>query len=35
MDVLGSLTPDEAYKKERKQKQRLVARRKEKTHRSN
>lgn len=36
MDVLGSLTPDEAYEKERKkQKQRLVARRKEKTHRSN
>jgi len=36
MDVIGSLTPDEAYHKERrKQKQRLVARRKKKHHRSN
>lgn len=30
MDCLGSLTPDEAYERERKQKQRLVARRKKK-----
>jgi IS30 family transposase len=36
MDVLGSLTPDEAYEKERrKQKQRLVARQKKNTSRSN
>ncbi len=35
MDCLGSLTPDEAYAKERKQKQRLTARLKQKTQRSN
>ncbi len=35
MDVLRSLTPDEAYEKEKKQKQRRRARRKEKTQRSN
>jgi len=36
MDVLGSLTPDEAYEKEKKkQKQRLVARQKKNTSRSN
>lgn len=35
MDCLGSLTPDEAYAKEQKQKQRLIARLKQKTLRSN
>ena len=35
MDVLGSLTPDEAYEKEKKQKQRRMARSKEKSERSN
>jgi len=35
MDCLGSLTPDEAYEREKKQKQRREARRKRKQHRSN
>lgn len=35
MDVLGSLTPDEAYEKEKRQKQRRMAHRKEKRQRSN
>jgi IS30 family transposase len=35
MDCLGSLTPDEAYEKEKKQKQRREAHRKGKQHRSN
>lgn len=35
MDCLGSLTPDEAYEKERKQKQRREARKKQKHQRSN
>lgn len=35
MDCLGSLTPDEAYEKEKKQKQRREARRRRKQHRSN
>jgi hypothetical protein len=35
MDCLGSLTPDEAYVKEKKQKQRRPARYQEKSQRSN
>ena len=35
MDCLGSLTPDEAYAKEKKQKERRMARLKQKTGRSN
>ena len=35
MDCLRSLTPDEAYEREKKQKQRREARRKGKQHRSN
>ena len=35
MDCLGSLTPDEAYAKEKKQKQRQMARTRRKTDRSN
>lgn len=35
MDCLGSLTPDEAYEKEKKQKQRRMARQKQKHERSN
>lgn len=35
MDCLGSLTPDEAYEKERKQKQRWIARLEQKIRRSN
>lgn len=35
MDVLGSLTPDEAYEKEKKQKQRRMARQQQKPQRSN
>lgn len=35
MDCLGSLTPDEAYERERKQKKRRIARLEQKTQRSN